>query len=130
MIVVPNAEEVRILQARISNEDNSLKLFVNDATITNATVESDLTEMSTHGYAAKTLSSGSWTITSDVNAGSTAVYAKQTFDFTEAAAVIVYGYYIVGSTSGDLKVVEKFDNAQTVSNADDQIKITPKITVD
>ena len=132
-IVIPSASEKTDLEFMLGATvpgDQTLKLYVNNHTIADTTVEGNLTEMSTHGYAAKTLTKTSWT----VNAGSTgnpatANYAQQTWTFTAAAAVTVYGYYIIDSTTGKLLWIESFAASKVIQNNGDQIIITPSITL-
>lgn len=73
--------------------DLTLRLFVND--VTPAQTGISYTEAAGGGYAAKTLTNGSWTIT-PANDPSDAVYAEQTFTFTGALTdtATVYGYYV------------------------------------
>ena len=103
-----------------------LRLYTNTTEPAEDAQLTDLTEVSGGGYAVKSLSRGSWTITNDE-----AEYAQQTFEATEAWGNI-YGYYIATSSdnSGKLLAVEHFTNGPyNVQSAGDQIKITPKITV-
>jgi len=132
-ILVPSAAEKTALEfmlGAVTPGNQTLKLYVNNYTLADATTEADLTEMSTHGYAAKTLTKTSWA----VGAGSagnpaTGTYAQQTWTFTAAAAVTVYGYYVIDSTSGKLVWAEAFTSAKVIQNNGDQIIITPTITL-
>ena len=131
-LILPSASEKTALEFTLgvlTPGNQSLRLFVNDYTPDDTTVLANLTEMSTHGYAAKTLTKTSWVVT----AGSTGqpasgAYATQTWTFTAAAAVSVYGYHVVDVTSGLLVWVERFASAKVIQNNGDQIIITPTIT--
>lgn len=132
-ILVPTASEKTLedFMLGVTTPGNQiLKLYVNNYTLVDATVAGDLTEMSTHGYAAKTLTKTSWTTT--VGAGgqpATSVYAQQTWTFTAASAVTVYGYFITDTTTGLLLWAEAFTAAKVVQNTGDSIIITPTITL-
>lgn len=128
-LLVPDAGEVQMLTMALKKatvETQTIKLFVNNYTPVEGSVASSFTEMTTHGYAAKTLARADWTIAT--NAGvSDATNLLQTWTFTAAAAVIVYGYFIIETTSAIILWAELFPTPQTIQNAGDQIKITPKI---
>lgn len=108
--------------------NQTLKLYIGDTPILDATVASDFTEMSTMGYAAKTLTKASWVVaqSSGVAQGS---YAEQTWTFTGGTLVSVYGYFVVDSTTGTLLWAERFTTSKDIVNNGDIIKITPKITL-
>lgn len=130
-LIVPNASEVTQLQFLLgfSTPGNQLlKLYTNNATLSDTTVAGDLTEMSSLGYAAKTLNKGSWSVASSSNVG-TATYAQQTWTFSAGSAVTVYGYYVTDSTTGLLLWAEAFGTAKVVQYAGDQILITPTFTL-
>ena len=130
-ILIPNASEVTLLQAALgfSTPGNQLlKLFVNNVVPGDADVAATYTEMSTLGYAAKTLTKGSWSVASTANVG-TASYAQQTWTFSAGTAVTVYGYFVVDATSGLLLWAESFTTPKVAQFAGDQILITPQITL-
>jgi len=101
----------------------ALRLFATDVTPAQSGVT--YVEATGGGYAAITLTNGSWTITS-ANDPSDAVYAEQTFTFTGALTTnsTVYGYYI---TDADDTVIyaEAFTPFEPLSSGDN-IKVTPK----
>ena len=108
-------------------ENLLLKLYSNNITPDETDTAGTYTELSGNGYAAKTLTGSSWTITA--GAPSLAEYAQQTFSFTGAAGN-VYGYFLVGATSGILKWAERFtDGPYNVTASGDAIKVTPKLTL-
>jgi len=104
----------------------TLKLFCNDVTPDDTDTASTYTEASGGGYAAITLTSGSWTVTV-ADDPSDAVYAQQTFTFTGALTtnLTVYGYFVVDA-DGVLIWAEAFSSSFTPANNGDTIKITPK----
>ena len=104
--------------------DLTLRLFVNDVTPGQAGIS--YTEAAGGGYAAVTLTNGSWTVNT-ANDPSDATYAQQTITFTGALTTntTVYGYYV---TDADDTVVwaERLTGSITPANNGDNIKITPK----
>ena len=132
-ILVPTASEKDLGEFMLgvaTPGNQKLKLFVNNYTPVDGSVLASFTEMTTHGYADKTLTKTSWVVTAG-SAGNPAsgAYAQQTWTFTAAAAVIVYGYYITDVTTGRLLWAERFTTSKSVENAGDQILITPTITL-
>ena len=132
-ILVPSAAEKTTLDFMLGAAvpgNQLLKLYVNNYTLADTTTESLLTEMSTLGYAAKTLTKTSWVTTAGAtSAPATSVYAQQTWTFTAGTAVTVYGYYVVDATTGLLLWAEAFTAAKVVQNTGDTILITPSITL-
>jgi len=106
--------------------NHTLKLFTNDVTPADTDVAGTYTEATGGGYAAITLTNGSWTVTVG-NDPSDAVYAQQTFTFTGALTTnpTVYGY-VVEDADGTLVWAEKLTAPFTPANNGDNIKITPK----
>lgn len=130
-IYVPNASEVSLLQAMLGYSapgNQILRLYTNNVTIGDASVAADFTEMSTLGYASKTLNKASWTIASSNNVG-TASYAQQTWTFSAGSAVTIYGYYVTDATSGLLLWAEAFALPKVAQYAGDQVLITPQFTL-
>jgi hypothetical protein len=103
-----------------------LKLYTNDYTPLDTSVAGSFTEASGGGYAAKTLSNGSWTVTTG-NDPSDAVYAQQTFTFTGtlSGTASVYGYFVVDA-DGVLLLAEKFAYSFTPSYNGETLKVTPR----
>jgi len=133
-LVVSDLGADQILKAYFNNswpasKHLKLRLFTNNFTPVDTTVLGGYTEATGGGYAAISLSNGSWTIT-PANDPSDAVYAEQTFTFTGTigGSGIVYGYYLEdndGSTGvavwGELLPVP-----YTPASNGDTLKITPK----
>jgi len=107
-----------------ANNNLVLRLFATN--VTPAQTGITYIEASGGGYAAITLTMGSWTVTTG-NDPSDAVYAQQTFTFSGPLTTnaTVYGYYV---TDGDDVVIwaEKFSTSFTPADSGDNIKITPK----
>ena len=107
-----------------------LRLFKNNLTPTNASVLSDFTEADFTGYAAITLTGGSWTTTP--GAPSIATYVAQTFTCSAAgAAQTIYGYYITRTSSGRVWVAERFPAADiaAISAAGQTRIVNPRVTL-
>lgn len=129
-LVVPNAGEARELELIVNKSaqaDLVLGLFANNVTPTNATVLGDLTEPSGGGYATKTLTGASWTVTPGTP--SEAAYALQTFTFSGVPTpATIYGYYVKHGTV--LLWAERLASPPfTVTGAGDEVKVTPKHTL-
>ena len=130
-LLIPTASENKLLEFLLgfaTPGDQILKLYVNDVTPADADVAATYTEMSTHGYAAKTLLKSGWTVVQNGGVGEGS-QAAQTWTFTAATAVTVYGYFITDTTTGLLLWAERFTNAKVIQNAGDQIIVTPKFTL-
>lgn len=131
--VLVNQGETIMLEAFINKtapQSLVLKLFKNDVTPVETTVEGDLTEADFTGYASIALTPATWTTTA--GAPSDVTYPQQTFaSSANQAAQNVYGYYIVQTSSGKLVAAERFSSAPyVIVNNGDAIKVTPKITMD
>ena len=114
-----------MLTSFLGSEDQILKLYTNDVTPTASTTVSQFTEASGNGYASITLNASSnWSVAAGV-----ATTTPQTWNFTGALGS-VYGYYLVGATSGSLLAAEKFDNGPyTVSVNGDSITVSITISL-
>jgi hypothetical protein len=128
-LVVPNAGEDVMLQNILNKtapENQTLKLYTNNITPAETDTAGTYTEASGSGYAAKSLTGASWTVTP--GAPTTAAAAQQTWTFTGALGN-VYGYFVVQATSGIILWAERFTGAPfNVANNGDEIKVTPQFT--
>lgn len=121
-----------ILEAYFNNtwptsKDLTLKLFVTNVTPGNTDTNATYTEAVGGGYAAKTLTNGSWTV-ADSGGIMQATYAAQSFVFTGPLTtnLIVYGYYIIDDDN-NLIVAETLSANYTPSNNGDTLIINPVI---
>lgn len=132
-LVLPSAAEKTVLDFLLgvtTPSNQLLKLFTNNITPADTDVASTYTEMTTLGYVAKTLTKTAWATTAGATAApAVSSYAQQTFTFTAGTAVLVYGYFVVDSTTGLLLWSESFGTPKAVQNTGDQILITPSITL-
>jgi hypothetical protein len=127
---IPNEGENRLLGMQLGKyaaEVFVLKLYSSNTTPSENDSGTTYTELAGNGYAAINLTAANWTITE--GAPTEAVYPQQTWTFTGAAGN-VYGYYIVGATSGKVLWAERFaDGPYNIALAGDAIKVTPKFTL-
>lgn len=132
-LMVPNTGEVIALSLLVNKittpEDLKYKLFATNITPAETDTDGTYTAAAGGGYADKTLTGASWTVTG--GAPSSAAYAQQTWTFTGALTTnpTIYGYYAVRATTGDLVLVETFASFTPAANGD-QILLTPNITGD
>lgn len=131
-LVVCNAGELKLLDWAIKDtstpENLTLKLYKNDYTPVAASVAGDFTEADFTSYAAKTLTRSSWVAASTNGSGKAASsYAAQSW-VCGSTGNTVYGYFVVGATSGTLIWAEKFATARTLANGD-TLNVTPSLTL-
>jgi len=111
-----------MLSSFLGSEGQILKLYSNDVDPEVSTTVTQFTEFTGDGYSAKTLESTNWSVAAGV-----ATTTPQTWEFTGATGE-VYGYYLVGASTGSLIAAEKFSNGPyTVAVSGD--KITVSITL-
>lgn len=131
-LVVPNQGEGIILDAtttKAAGENLKLQLYSSDTTPGETDTEATYTPLTEAlGYTHTTLTAASWVTTP--GAPTETAYPQVTWTFTGAAGN-VYGYMLVQVTSGKLVWAERFTNGPyNIQNNGDQIKVTPKITMD
>jgi hypothetical protein len=134
-LVVPNNGEaiaLSYLVNKTSPENLVLCLYQNNVTPGETDTVGTYTEATFTGYASITLTGASWTVTP--GAPSSAAYAQQTFTSSAGSqSQTIYGYFLkrVTTTTGDIVYAERFSDAPvTITNLNDQIKVTPTITAD
>lgn len=132
-VIYPNGCEQLIMGFVVNKntpENLSIRLYANDYTPVAASVVGNFTEAAGGGYAAKTLTGSSWTLSTDGSGNGVASYALQTWTFTGALTTnaTVYGYYYIRVSTLDLVAAERLANSFTPANNGDQILITPTLT--
>lgn len=128
---LPNEGENLVLNAifkKVTTDlgtDMELGLFTN-ASVSETTSATDLTEPTGGGYARKTLTDASWSITAD-----TASYAQQTFTATGSAYTgTVKGYFILTTgTTPRIIAIEVDSLAPYTINDGDSYAVTPIVKV-
>ncbi len=137
VLTIVDSGKIHFCETQINKkapENIALGLFVNDAVITDATVQGDLTSMTTHGITEKTLTGSSWP-NAIINANTQAESAYAATDFTATSAddgtpTNVFGYYAKSATSGLLLWAVKFDAAKPITHENEKITIIPTFRYD
>lgn len=130
-IVVNNAGAGRVLEllaGKTAIADLTLHLYSNNLTPGESDVLGSFTEVTGGGYAPKTLTNATGTVT--VADPAQLAYPQQTFAFSSVPGVPdVYGYYV---RHGSIVVyAERLASAPfTITAAGDEVRVTPVITGD
>jgi len=118
---------------RILNEeapDNvTVKLFTNNVTPSASDTQGSYTIATVSGYADKTLTGASWTVTeaSPASGTATAAYAQQ--DFEPTTAVTCYGY-VATNAAGTIGLwAERFATPAVLGAGGGTISVTPQLTL-
>jgi hypothetical protein len=132
-LLLPNNGEGDALAAIVGKaaaENLVLRLYTSDTTPAETDTTATYTEATFTGYAAITLTASSWTVTE--GAPGNAAYPQQTFTSSaDQAPQSVYGYYFTRVTSGRLAWAERFPSGPyVIANNGDNVKVTPKFTLD
>lgn len=126
--IIPNAAENLVAQYAVNKatpQDLTLFLWTNNVTPAETDTTASYTEASGSGYAAISIPSSDWTVTS--GDPTTAVCVEKTFSFTGAATI--YGYGLRRTTAGTIAMVERFSDAPVViPSGGGTIRITPTMT--
>ena len=125
-LLVPNVGEKEMLERILNGSDNlQLHLFQVDHVPAEADTVTSYDEVSTGGYASKSLDA-TWNISGDPTEGS---YPQVSFDFTGSATI--YGYYVTDNGGSILLWAERFSDAPyNIPSGGGSVKITPKIQLD
>ena len=132
-LLLPNNGEGDALAAIVGKaaaENLVLRLYTNDITPSETDTTATYTEATFTGYAAITLTASSWTVTEGEPGN--AAYPQQTFTSSaDQSPQSVYGYYFTRVTSGRLAWAERFPSGPyVIANNGDNVKVTPKFTLD
>ena len=132
-LVTPNNGEGDALAAVVAKaaaENLKLCLYQNDVTPAETDAAAAYTVANFTGYADITLTAASWTVTE--GAPSEAAYPQQTFTSSaDQASQSIYGYFFTRVTSGRIAWAERFPaGPYAIANNGDNIKVTPKFTLD
>jgi len=113
-------------------EDKEIILFSNDVAITIATVNANLTEITTAGGEKQTLTKGSWTAATDADPVVSRYNGATGLVFSFTGALTVYGYAMKGVTSDKIYAAENFGvqtyangNSLTLQPLDVNLDLTP-----
>jgi hypothetical protein len=144
MLLIPDEGETRllteILDGATVRENWTLKLYQNNYTPVASSSAANFTEATFTGYAAKTLTrtitastwqavaegapSGAWNPQANVGK-STYGSSAQVFSITGGTAQTIYGYFVVGATSGKVLFAEIFAAPRTLNPPLDTLSFTP-----
>lgn len=126
-LVLPNIGETELLECALRDttpEALTLKLYSNNVTLVEATVVGGFTESTASGYAAKALTRAGWNAAVAGDPSSITYGTAQVFNFTGAGTI--YGYYLVGATSGNLYWAEVLYPSGQAFASGDSLTVTPK----
>lgn len=132
-LLVPNVGEELALKNFLNHtapQNQVLDLYTSNTTPAEGDTAATYTAATGGGYAQKSLTGSSWTVTP--GAPTEAAYAQQNFTWTSVpGTATMYGYYVRQAVSGILMWAERFTGAPyTIVNTADQVQVTPKITAD
>jgi hypothetical protein len=130
-VIVPDVAKIQHMKNALNiastHYPDKLKLFKNSATLSHATVLSDLTEADFSGYSAYSLAGGAVAGALDGSGRAVASYTAHTFTKSGATGNTIYGYWVEDST-GALLWCELFDTPIPMTVDGAFIQITPKFT--
>lgn len=131
-LVVPDSGELELLDKMLkdalsTDEAFVMKLYKSDTTPAAATVAGDFTEADFTDYAAVTLARASWAAAATVSNKAESSFAAQSWT-CGATGNTIYGYYVVGATSGTCLWAERFATSRVLASGD-VLNITPKFTL-
>lgn len=126
--LVPDEGEREFLRKCFKvDEDVYLRLFKNNITPSEGDSVATYIEATFTGYSQKTLAKASWGTPATVGGTSSITYGSaQTWTSSDPTAQAIYGYYIVGVTSGILLFAERFGTARNINNGE-TITFTPRV---
>lgn len=134
-LTVVNQGEQAVLADGVTGIAYDLRLFMTDVLTgltpdqIDALDETDFTEATFTGYSAQSLGTGDWTVTA--GNPTTAVNLQKSFTSSaDQAAQDIWGYYVTRTSDGALIWFEQFPGPTVVEFTDDEIQITPRLTLD
>lgn len=110
------------------DENYTLKLYKSNTTPDQSSVAGDFTEADFTDYTAKTLTRTGWGAASTVSNKASATYGSAQTWTCGATGNTIYGYFVVGATSGTLLWAERFGTARVLADTD-QLSFTPTFTL-
>ena len=130
-LVVPDLGEIELLTKLLINttdtENYIIKLYKNNYSPSGSTVVADFTEADFTNYVAKTVARGDWASPSTVSNKAESSVTAQTWTCGPTGNTI-YGYYVVGSTSGVCLWAEQFTVSRVLVDGD-ILNLTPKFNL-
>lgn len=131
-LVVPNAGELELMKKMLKaaltvDESYKLRLFKNNITPDQDTETADFTEADFTGYAEKTLTRSGWSDPTTVSNKARMDYSVEQIWTCSGGSNTIYGYYVVGTTSGVCLWAQLFASPRTVDNGV-VVSVTPSLT--
>lgn len=131
-LVIPSAFRAKALEHIVNKtapENLILRLFKNNYTPVPGSAVGNFTEADFTGYAELNITAGTWATvsgeTSTITYGSTLSFVSTANGQNQS----IYGYYVVGATSGELKWAERFTNGPyVIANEDDAVNVILRMT--
>lgn len=122
-LVTPDEGELELMDKAIKDalsvdENYLLKLYNNDYTPVQGSTGTHFTAATFTNYAIKTLTRAAWGAASTVSNKASMSYGTAQVWTCGATGDTVYGYWVVGATSGKVLWAERFAAARTLSNTD------------
>lgn len=132
-LVTPDEGELELLDKMLKDalsvdEGYTLKLYKNDYTPIQTSTGTDFTVADFTNYVDKTLTRTGWGAASTVSNKASATYGTQQSWTCGATGNTIYGYYILGASSGKVLWAERFSSARTLASGD-VLNLTPSITL-
>lgn len=132
-LLIPNAGETILLNNffnKVAPQDQTLKLYTSNTTPAETDTAATYTEAAWTGYAAKSLTGASWTLSG--TAPTQAATGVQTFTSSANQTLVNnYGYFVIQTTSGTIMFAERFTDAPyAISNNGDVINVTCQFTAE
>jgi len=116
---------LKLMLGQLAAGTFQLRLYTNNFTPAETSVNGDVTECAVAGYSALALATTGWTV-STVTDTSAAFFAQQTFTFSTSTTI--YGYhYTHPSDSGNVLIAEKFASAFTFGDGGGKLEFVPRI---
>lgn len=132
-LIVPDLGEIELLTKLLINtndtEDYLLRLYKNSYSPSASTVVADFTQANFTTYAEKTIARGDWSSPSGIGVPQKAESSVTAQSWTcGATGNTIYGYYVVGSTSGVCLWAEEFVSPRILADGD-ILNLTPKFNL-
>lgn len=120
----------KMLKKALSTDENYiLKLYQNNYTPDDTSGPGSFTEANFTNYAAVTLTRSGWNASVIVSTHAETSYGASPQTWTcGASGNTIYGYYVVGATSGVVLWAELFSTSRVLANQD-VLNLTPKFTL-
>jgi len=110
------------------DENYVLQLFNHAEVVSAATVSADFTASTFTNYVAKTLTRANFSVAATVGGKSSATVSTALSWTCGATGDTVFGYWVVGGTSGTTLWAERFGSSRTLADGD-VLNLTPVFTL-